>query len=250
VPGGIRPGAAEQRLVLGQLPVDGKLNEITAVPKALAMLSLKGTIVTADALNCQRGIAEQVLAQGGDYVLALKGNQGCLHADIRLFLDDPLVEPDSTHTTVDGDHGRIEIRTALVSSDVAWRSASMAGPAWRPSASSPAAVRAPARPPPKPPITCSARPSPRSASAPSARHHWGIENSLHWVLDVTMNKDHTRNRKDNNGPQNLALLRRLELNLARLEPTKGSMKGKLKRAGWDDAVLAHLLLQSANLQMR
>ncbi len=82
-----------------------------------------------------------------------------------------------------------------------------------------------------------------------ARQHWGIENSLHWVLDVTMNEDQSRNRKDH-GPENLAMLRRLALNLARLEPSKGSMKGKLKRAGWDDQFLAQLLAQFAKSQMR
>ena len=81
------------------------------------------------------------------------------------------------------------------------------------------------------------------------RSHWGIENSLHWVLDVTMNEDQTRNRKDH-GPENLAMLRRLALNLARLEPSKGSMKGKLKRAGWDNKFLTQLLAQFAIFQMR
>ena len=81
------------------------------------------------------------------------------------------------------------------------------------------------------------------------RHHWGIENSLHWVLDVTMNEDQSRNRKDHS-PENLALLRRLALNLAKLEPSKGSMKGKLKQAGWDNAFLAKLLAQFAHPQMR
>lgn len=240
--------AAEQRLVLGQLAVDGKSNEITAVPKLLAMLSLKGTIITADALNCQRGIAEQVLAQGGDYVLALKGNQGCLHADIRLFLDDPRVKPDSTHTTVDADHGRIETRTALVSSDVAWLShhrwpgLAAIGKLTRSRQSAGKTTTETA-------YYLLSAPFTAERFGAVARHHWGIENSLHWVLDVTMNEDQTRNRKDN-GPHNLALLRRLALNLARLEPTKGSMKGKLKRAGWDDAFLTQLLVQSANPQMR
>jgi predicted transposase YbfD/YdcC len=93
--------------------------------------------------------------------------------------------------------------------------------------------------------------SPRSAErlGDVVRSHWGIENSLHWVLDVTMNEDQTRNRKDN-APENLALLRRIALNLARLEPSKGSMTGKLKRAGWDNAFLAQLLTQFAHPQMR
>src|SRR5436853_1092250 len=114
----------EQRLVLAQIATDAKSNEITAVPKLLAMLALKGCIVTVDALNCQRDIARQIVAQSGDYALALKGNQGTLHADVSLFLDDPQLAGASatttTDTTVEGDHGRIETRTAVVCTDIAW----------------------------------------------------------------------------------------------------------------------------------
>src|SRR5215210_7442962 len=112
--------SVEQRLLLGQVAVDGKSNEITAVPKLLELLSLKGCIVTADALNCQRVIAAQVVEQGGDYVLALKGNQGSLHDDVRCFFDDPTRTAELAHITVDGDHGRIETRASLVSTDIAW----------------------------------------------------------------------------------------------------------------------------------
>src|SRR3712207_5428385 len=101
--------AVEQRLVLGQLAVDDKSNEITAVPHLLRLLSLQGVVVTADALNCQRAIAEQVVEQGGDYVLALKANQGTLWDDVKLFLNDPAVALARADTT-DGDHGRIELR--------------------------------------------------------------------------------------------------------------------------------------------
>src|SRR3954451_16216617 len=103
--------AVEQRLVLGQIAVGGKSNEITAVPELLALLSLEGTIVTADALDCQRHIAETVLARGGDYVLALEGNQGTRHADVSLFPDGRRGPRGGSHTTVDGGHGRIETRT-------------------------------------------------------------------------------------------------------------------------------------------
>jgi predicted transposase YbfD/YdcC len=92
---------------------NAKSSEITAVPKLLKMLCLKGTIVTVDALNCQRKITQQIVEQGGDYALALKGNQGTLHADARTFLDDPKAEATTTNTTVDGDHGRIETRIAI-----------------------------------------------------------------------------------------------------------------------------------------
>jgi hypothetical protein len=93
--------SADQRLLLGRLAVDGKSNEITAVPKLLELLSLKGCIVTADALNCQRAIAAKLIERGGDYVLALKGNQGSLHDDVRTFLDDPARPAvEAAHTTV------------------------------------------------------------------------------------------------------------------------------------------------------
>ncbi|BAI75192.1 transposase (plasmid) [Azospirillum sp. B510] len=110
----------EQRLVLAQIATDAKSNEITAVPTLLEMLALKGTIVTVDALNCQRDIAQKIIDRKGDYALALKGNQGTLHADVSLFLDDPETTTTTSHTTVDGDHGRIETRTSVVSTDITW----------------------------------------------------------------------------------------------------------------------------------
>lgn len=240
--------AAEQRLVLGQVAVDETSNEITAVPQLLRMLDLAGVVVTADAMACQREIAQQVVDQGGAYVLSLKGNQGTLCDDVKLFLDDPAVALETAQTT-DGDHGRIEVRQAAVSTDITWLQESHAWPGLR-------AIGK---------VTATRETRDRTsretrsfllsqAFAPErfleiVRAHWGIENSLHWVLDVTMNEDGMRNRKDH-GPDNLALLRRLALNLARLEPSKGSMKGKLKRAGWNDAYLAALLTQAAKIQMR
>ena len=111
--------AEEQRLVLGQVAVDGKSNEITAVPQLLEMLSLRGKVVTADAMHCQRQVAQQVVEQGGDYALALKGNQGTLHDDVKLFLDDPGT-PVAQAAQIGKGHGRIESRVASVSADVAW----------------------------------------------------------------------------------------------------------------------------------
>lgn len=240
--------AVEARLVLGQIAVDDKSNEITVVPKLLKMLSLQGAVVTADALNCQREIAAQVVEQGGDYVLVLKGNQGTLFEDVRLLLDDPLT-PVQTASTVDGDHGRIEERHAALSSDIAWLQESHDWPGL-------AAVGK---------VTLSRKTRDKTTVetryfllsqafmparfASIVRGHWGIENSLHWVLDVTMNEDQLRNRKDN-GPQNLAILRHLALNVARLEPSKGSMRGKFKKAGWDDRFLAEMLAQFTSVQMR
>ena len=111
--------AEERRLVLEQVAVDGKSSEITAVPQLLEMLNLTGKVVTADAMHCQRQLAQQVVAQGGDYALALKGNQGTLHDDVKLFLDDPATPVAQAIQTGKG-HGRIETRAAAVSSDIAW----------------------------------------------------------------------------------------------------------------------------------
>jgi predicted transposase YbfD/YdcC len=240
--------AVEQRLVLGQIAVDDKSNEITAVPQLLRMLSLEGMIVTADALNCQRDIAAQAVGQGGDYVLALKGNQGTLFDDVRLFLEDAAV-PLETAETTDGDHGRIEVRRAALTTDIAWLQEQHDWPGLT------AIGKVTATRETKAGTSRETRYFLMSqAFAPArfgaiVRSHWGIENGLHWVLDVTMNEDRMRNRKDH-GPENLALLRRLALNLAKIEPSKGSMKGKLKRAGWNDAYLAALLGQATKIQMR
>lgn len=241
--------AADQRLVLGQIAVDDKSNEITAVPKLLELLSLKGTIVTADALNCQRSICEKIIEKGGEYVLALKGNQGSLHADVSLFLDDPALKPGTTHTTVDGDHGRIETRTSIVSTDIGWLKETHAWPGLAAIGKVIRIRETDAKTSTETAYYLLSAPLSAGRFAQAVRQHWGIENTLHWVLDVTMDEDRARTRKDN-GPENLALLRRLALNLAKLEPSKGSMKGKLKRAGWDNAFLATLLAQTTKLQMR
>jgi predicted transposase YbfD/YdcC len=241
--------ACEQRLVLGQLAVDGKSTEIPAVPELLKMLLLKGSIVTADALNCQRAIAEQVIGQGGDYVLALKGNQGTLLEDVRTFLDDPAT-PLATASDTDAGHGRVEQRQASLSGDIAWLQAQHAWPGLQ------AIGKITAR---REIVGGKTTIETRyyllsTVLSPDrfnqvVRTHWEIENGLHWVLDVVMNEDRARNRKDH-GPENLALLRRLALNLAKLEPSRGSMRSKLKRAGWDNAFLAQLLAQFAQPQMR
>ncbi len=241
--------AAEQRLVLGQLAVDGKSNEITAVPKLLQLLSLKGAIVTADALNCQRAIASQIVDQSGDYALALKGNQQAMHADVGLFLDDPAFIPDSIHTATDGDHGRIETRTSVVSTDIAWLQERHQWPGLAAIGKVTRIREVNRKTTTETAYYLLSTPLSAERFNDVVRHHWSIENSLHWVLDVTMNEDQSRNRKDH-GPENLALLRRLALNLAKLEPSKGSMKGKLKQAGWDNTFLAKLLSQFAHPQMR
>lgn len=240
--------AVEQRLVLAQRAVEDKSNEITAVPQLLKMLCLQGVVVTADALNCQREIAAQVIEQGGDYVLALKANQGTLFADVQLFVDDPKT-PLARAESVDGDHGRIEVRQAALSPDIAWLQAHHAWPGLRAIGKVTAARESPAKTSIETRYFLMSQALTPERFLAIVRAHWGIENGLHWVLDVTMNEDQMRNRKDN-GPENLALLRRLALNLAALEPSKDSMRGKLKRAGWDNQLLAQMLAQFASHQVR
>jgi predicted transposase YbfD/YdcC len=230
----------EQRMVLAQIATDEKSNEITAVPKLLEMLSLKGAVVTVDALNCQRTIAQQIVDQGGDYALALKGNQGSLHADVRAFLDDPDRKAADTNTTVDADHGRIETRTATVTDDIAWLQEIHNWPGL-------AAIGKVTRIKEVGNKTSHETAYYLLSSVFSAerfneivRAHWGVENRLHWRLDVVMNEDQDRNRLEN-APYNMAILRHMAINAMQNEGSKGSLRGKFKRAGWDDKFLTSLL---------
>jgi predicted transposase YbfD/YdcC len=241
--------AADQRLLLGQVATDEKSNEITAVPKLLEMLSLRGCIVTADAMSCQRAICAQIVAQGGDYVIALKGNQGTLHEDVSLFLEDPERPAEPAHATVDNDHGRMETRTGEVCTDIAWLQKRHAWPGLAAIGKMVRTRETRTKTATETTYYILSAPLAAERFAEAARAHWGVENGLHWVLDVTMNEDRARHRKDN-GPENIALLRRLALNLAKLEGSKGSMKGKLKRAGWNDAFLTSLLQQFGKYHMR
>ena len=230
----------KQRLVLAQIATDAKSNEITAVPKLLRMLSLKGTIVTTDALNCQRGIAQQVVDQGGDYVLALKGNQGTLHDDVITYLDDPAAKVTAAAPTVDADHGRIETRTATISTDIAWLRDDHQWPGLSAIGKVVRVRETPAKTTTETAYYLLSTPLSAERLNQVVRSHWGVENRLHWRLDVVMNEDQDRNRLGN-GPENLAVLRHMAMNVIQKDATKGSLRGKLKRAGWDDAYLARLL---------
>ena len=232
----------EQGLVLAQIDVDEKSNEITAVPKLLELLCLEGAIVTVDALNTQREIARKIVDKGGDYALALKKNQATLYRDVADFFEDPEVQGLDIDKQTDGGHGRIETREHFVSSDIDWLQQDHHWPGLeaiakvirsretRDKCSTETAYY----------LLASAMPAERFAAA--ARGHWGVENRLHWVLDVTMGEDLCRTRKDN-APHNLAVLRHMALNIISKEPSKGSKSGKFRRAGWDDSFLFKLLAQ-------
>ena len=196
--------------------------------------------MTADALNCQRVIAQQIVDQGGDYALALKGNQGTLHDDVSTYLDDPASKTTTAEPTVDAGHGRIETRTATVSTDIGWLQEDHQWPGLT-AIGKVVRVRETAA---KTTIE-TAYYLLSTAVSPDrfnevVRSHWGVENQLHWRLDVVMNEDQDRTRLGN-GPNNLAVLRHMALNVMQKDPTKGSLRGKLKRAGWDDAYLSTLI---------
>ncbi len=178
--------------------------------------------MTVDALNCQREIARQVVDQKGDYVLALKGNQATLHDDVRSFLDDPETQLSVSDSTVDADHGRIETRTSMVSTDIEWLQADHDWPGLAAIGKGVRVREAADRT-----TTETAYYLLGTAMAPNrlgevVRSHWAIENQLHWCLDVTMNEDQARNRMGND-PHNLAVLRHMALNLVRMESSKGSL---------------------------
>jgi predicted transposase YbfD/YdcC len=226
----------EQRLMLAQIATDAKSNEITAGPELLEMVSSKGTIVTTDALNCQRAIARQIVDQDGNYVMALKGNPGILHDDVSTTSTTrhaKLPRPNRTLMPITDASRRVPPPSRPTSTGC---SRIITGPA------SPQSARwsAFAKPPPKPPIICSAQRGPANVSTEVVREHRGVENRLHWRLDVVMNGDQHRNRLGY-GPNNLAVLRHIALNGMQKEPPKGSLHGKFKRAGRDDAYLTKLL---------
>ena len=187
----------EQRLVLAQIATDAKSNEITAIPKLLEMLKLKGTIVTADALNCQRAIAQQIVEQGGDYALALKGNQGTLHRDVGMYLDDPASKTTRSEPRVDADHGRIETRAATVSTDIAWLIEEHRWPGLAAVGKVERTREIDGKTTYETAYYLLSAPLTPERLNEVARSHWGVENRLHWRLDVVMNEDQDRSRLGN-----------------------------------------------------
>ena len=232
--------ACEQRLVLGQLRVAEASNEIPALPELLALLALDGCIVTADAMHCQKDTAQAILDRGGAYALALKANQPALYEDVRLLLDDPQAPPDDLATTTDGDHGRIETRRAAIVHEVAWLAESHAFPGLKAIGKVTAVREQDGRTTAATRYYLLSRPLSAARFLAVVRAHWQIENCLHWVLDVVLDEDRARARKDH-APENLARLRRFALNVLRANRDQGSTRGKIKRAAWDDAFLLKLL---------
>ena len=239
--------ASQNRLVLGQVKVDEKSNEITAIPQLLAVLDLHGCIVTLDAMGTQKDIAQQIIDAGGEYVLSLKGNQGNLHQDVeQLFEWTRKIEfkdiPHEFYQTIESGHGRVEIRRHWLLDGVEhlvdaslWAGLQRVGLV---ESERRLAGQAP---------TIEQRYYLVSLAgnvqrfAHSVRSHWGIENQVHWVLDVAFDEDASRIRKDH-APENLALIRHVALNLLRQDTSAtGGIKAKRLKAGWDNSYLSHLL---------
>jgi predicted transposase YbfD/YdcC len=249
--------AASNELVLGQWKVPDKSNEITALPELLRVLELSGCIVTMDAMGCQKNIAREIVEADADYVLALKGNQETVHEEVKTFLDAALLERTTPRRptaklspaaanlamleTVEKDHGRIETRRYYQSAQLDWFADR---PKWE-GLRSVGMVEAIREVDGKTTVErryyLSSLPLGVETLARAVRGHWGVENKLHWVLDVWFREDQSRARAGH-AAENLATLRRLALNLLKREKTKKrGIKGKQLNASWDHAYLLRLL---------
>ena len=256
--------AESNQLVLGQLKVEEKSNEITAVPELLRVLELAGCIVTIDAMGCQKKIAREIIEADADYVLALKGNQETVHEEVKTFLDSTLelqqqprpkgaavpkaVAALRTLVTVEKDHGRIETRRYHQSDYLDWfadqdkweglRSVGMVESVREIQGQTTLERR----------YYLSSLKLDVETFARAVRGHWGVENKLHWFMDVCFREDHSRARQGY-AAENLATLRRLALNLLKREKTrKRGIRGKQLNASWDHPYLLKLLsLPSENI---
>jgi predicted transposase YbfD/YdcC len=241
--------AARQRLVLGQEATNAKSNEITAIPRLLERLALTGALVTLDAMGCQTKIAEAIQAKGADYLIAVKDNWPNLHGEIERYFEAP---PDSLdrHATTDGDHGRIEVRRHVVSHDVAWLSTDhrFPGEPRFPGLAAIALVEAEVERGGKTTLARRYYLSSALLDAPTfaraVRAHWGIENRLHWVMDVVFHDDLARLRTGH-GPENMAIVKHMAMNLVQQATPTTSLKNRRKLAGWDPGYLETLIRQTA-----
>jgi len=230
----------DKRLVIAQIATETKARESAAVLDLLEFLPLMGSIVTTDALNCQREIAQRIVDRGGNYVLALKGNHRRLHGDVSLLLAQPGQAAADQHATTDNDHGRVERRVSLVCTEVdelqkrhCWPGLAAIGKVVRSRGTAASATDETV-------LYLLSQPLSSARFGEVVRSHWGIENRLHWVLNSVMNEDRIRTRSDR-AAYNLAILRHMALNLMQKDRSKGSLRSKFNLAAWKDEFLASLL---------
>jgi predicted transposase YbfD/YdcC len=237
--------AARQRLVLGQVKVAEKSNEIVAIPALLAMMAIEGAIVTIDAIGCQRDIAEQILSKKADYVLALKGNQGTLREDVELFAAEQKANgfkdtKVSRHETVDGDHGRIETRTYTAIHEVTWLQERHNWPGLKGVVMVESSREIDHKVERETRFYITSLVLLANQLGPVIRSHWAVENSLHWVMDMIFRDDECRIRTEH-APANFTTIKHMAHNLIRRAPGKDSLRLKRKVAAWDDDFLASLV---------
>lgn len=238
--------ASENKIVLGQIKTDEKSNEITAIPELLNLLEIKGCIVTIDAMGCQKNIAQKIVEKEADYILSLKGNQGKLHDDVISFFEKAEKENFKNtdfdyHKTTDNAHGRKETRKHWTVCDIEWLNGKKN---WK-NLNGIGMVESTRE------IGNKTETEKRyyifsikdkaEKFAKSVREHWGIENKVHWILDIAFREDDSRIRTGN-APENLTVIRHIALNLLKQEKTiKRGTKAKRKVAGWNNDYLLKLL---------
>jgi predicted transposase YbfD/YdcC len=244
--------ASRQRLVLGQEAVEDKSNEIIAIPLLLERLELAGALVTIDAIGTQTKIAETIVRRGGDYLLALKANRPALLSDVKtFFVDAANVAACDRFESVDNDHGRLETRTHFVHHQLDWLQSDRRYPSERdfPHLTTIAMVETKTERDGR--LTQERRYYISSAKldaetfAQAVRAHWGVENRLHWVLDVVFHDDLSRLRSGY-GPQNMGVFKHMALNMVRKPKDKHSLKSRRKLASLNEDYMEALIRQTPN----
>jgi predicted transposase YbfD/YdcC len=236
--------AARQRLVLGQVKVAQKSNEIVAIPRLLDMLAIEGAIVTIDAMGCQREIAAKIIDKKADYVLALKGNQGTLHDDVELFANEQKTN-NFKHTTisqdktVDGDHGRIETRRTTVFHDIGWLQERHNWPGLRAVVMVQSERESDAKVERETRFYITSSTDKADKLGAVVRRHWSVE-SMHWLMDCLFRDDECRVRTEH-APANFTTIKHIAHNLLRRHPAKHSMTTKRLTAAWDEDFLVSLI---------
>lgn len=240
--------ACRQRLVLGQEAVDAKSNEITAIPLLLQRLDLTGALVTIDAMGTQAGIAADIVERGGDYLLSLRENWPALYKDVQTFFDDPDAPSGEVFETTDANHGRLEIRRHRVCHDIDWL-LELRGHPDNPAFPHLAMigvieteVERDGKIEREKRYYLSSAKLDLAMLAKAARAHWGIENRLHWVLDVVFHDDLARLRSGH-GPENMAVVKHMAMNLIRNPKDKHSLKNRRKLAALNPDYLENLVRQ-------